>query len=46
MAIIYNDENKIFHLQTPGTSYVFGVVKDEVLIHYYYENECWGLGKV
>ena len=36
MAIIIDEKKKIFHLQTTDTSYVFSIVKDEVLVHLYY----------
>lgn len=36
MAIIVDEKKKIFHLQTPDNSYVFGIEKDEVLVHLYY----------
>lgn len=36
MPIIIDEKKKIFHLQTPTTSYVFSIAKDEVLLHLYY----------
>ncbi|REJ11477.1 MAG: alpha-galactosidase [Paenibacillaceae bacterium] len=36
MAILYDEGKRIFHLQTPGTSYVIGLVKDEVPVHLYW----------
>lgn len=36
MAVIYNDEKQIFHLQTKGTSYVMQVVRNKYLLHLYW----------
>lgn len=36
MAIIFDEENKVFHLQTAHTSYMMGIVNDEYLFHIYY----------
>lgn len=36
MAIIYNEKNKTFNLQTKNTSYIIGVIEDTVLLHLYY----------
>ncbi|MBR5152318.1 MAG: alpha-galactosidase [Clostridia bacterium] len=36
MAISYDKEQKLFHLQTPNTSYVMGVCEDTHLLHLYY----------
>ena len=36
MAIIYNSENKTFHLRTSNTSYVMGVLEEKYLLHLYY----------
>ena len=36
MAIIIDEKKMIFHLQTLTTSYVFSVLKNEVLVHLYY----------
>ncbi len=36
MAIIFNEEKKMFHLQTKKTSYVMWLVDDYVLLHLYY----------
>lgn len=34
--IKFDSENKIFHLQTKNTSYVFGFLKDKFLVHLYW----------
>ncbi len=34
--IIYNEQNKIFHLKSRNTSYVFGFLKDKFLVHLYW----------
>ncbi|MBR6720113.1 MAG: alpha-galactosidase [Clostridia bacterium] len=36
MAIIYDEVNKIFNLQTKNTSYIMGVVYDKYLVHIHY----------
>lgn len=36
MSIIFNEENKIFKLDTCGSSYIFGVFDENYLVHYYY----------
>lgn len=37
MAILYDEVRRIFHLQTPGTSYVIGLVKDGAApVHLYW----------
>jgi hypothetical protein len=36
VAIGYDEGRRIFHLQTPGTSYVIGLVKDEAPVHLYW----------
>ena len=37
MAILYDEARRIFHLQTPGTSYVIGLVKDDAQpVHLYW----------
>ena len=36
MPIKYDDNEKIFNLQTQNTSYVLGVLKDKYLLHLYY----------
>lgn len=36
MSINYDNENKIFNLCTPGTSYIFGIFKDKFPVHIYY----------
>ena len=38
MPIIYDEQNKIFNLQTPNTSYVIGLFKGKVPIHIHYGN--------
>lgn len=37
MGIIYNQSEKVFHLQTPNTSYMIGIIDDEGFVaHLYY----------
>lgn len=36
MAVIYDAENQIFHLQTNGTSYAMQVVREKYLLHLYW----------
>ncbi len=36
MAIRIDKENKIFYLETPNTSYIFGIYKDKYPIHMHY----------
>lgn len=36
MAIIVDTKQKVFHLQTREASYVFGIVEDGYLVHFYY----------
>lgn len=36
MSISYQKKDKIFHLQTPNTSYVMGVLDNKHLLHLYY----------
>ena len=36
MSVIFDSEKKIFKLDTAGSSYVFGINEDGVLVHYYY----------
>lgn len=36
MAIIYDEVNKIFNLQTENSSYIMGVVYDKYLVHIHY----------
>ena len=36
MPVLYDNNEKIFNLQTGNTSYVIGVLKDKYLVHLYY----------
>lgn len=36
MSIIFDKEKKIFHLQTPNTSYVMRLIGEHILEHVYY----------
>lgn len=36
MSIVFDSEKKIFKLDTAGSSYVFGMNEDGILVHYYY----------
>ena len=36
MSVVFCAEKKIFKLDTVGSSYVFGVNQDGILVHYYY----------
>lgn len=36
MSILFYDENKIFHLQTPNTSYIMAAARDRFLAHIYW----------
>ncbi|MBQ2615012.1 MAG: alpha-galactosidase [Clostridia bacterium] len=36
MAIRYEEEHRIFHLQTPKTSYIIGIMEGRYLLHLYY----------
>ena len=36
MAIIFDEQNKIFKLDTKSSTYIFGVFTGEYLVHYYY----------
>ena len=36
MSVIFDSEKKIFKLDTAGSSYIFGVNQDGILVHYYY----------
>ena len=36
MSIIYEEKNKVFHLQTKNTSYIMKVIKDKYLGHVYW----------
>ena len=33
MAVIIDEKNKMFHLRTKNTSYIFAFVKDDVLLY-------------
>ena len=46
MNIIYNSENKTFHIQTENTSYVMGIYKEKYLLHLYYGKQIDEYGKV
>ena len=36
MAVIIDEKNKMFHLRTKNTSYIFAFVKDDVPVHLYW----------
>ncbi len=36
MAIRFDEENRVFHLDTPNTTYIFGIHKKDVPVHIYY----------
>lgn len=36
MAIYFDEENKVFNLQTPDTSYIIGIYDDKLPIHIHY----------
>lgn len=36
MSIIFNEKEKVFHLQTPNTSYIMNVARDKYLCHGYW----------
>ena len=36
MAILFDEKNQIFHLQTPATSYVIGLYEGKLPLHLYY----------
>ena len=36
MAIIYDEANKVFNLQTKNSSYIMGIVNDTYLVHIHY----------
>lgn len=42
MAIRFDEKNKIFHLDTPNTSYLFGLFKDRFLINLHYGKKVSG----
>ena len=43
MAIRFDEQNKVFYLETPNTSYVFGVVQDKYLFHIHYGKKIDGV---
>ena len=36
MPILYDEKNKVFNIQTPDTSYIFGIYDDKLPIHVHY----------
>ncbi|MFD1773512.1 alpha-galactosidase [Paenibacillus rhizophilus] len=36
MGVLFDAENRLFHLQAKDTSYVIGIVRDEYLLHLYW----------
>lgn len=36
MAVIFDEKNMIFNLQTPSTSYIIGVLEEKALVHIHY----------
>ena len=36
MSVIFDDKQKIFYLNTPKTSYIFGLFRDKFLVHLYW----------
>ena len=34
--IYFHEQNKIFHLKSKNTSYIFGFLKDKFLVHLYW----------
>ncbi len=38
MAIIIDEKNKLFHIQSEKTSYIFGFLKDDFPVHLYWGN--------
>ena len=42
MSIRFDEKNKIFHLDTPNTSYLIGFYKEKFLLKLHYGKKIWG----
>lgn len=42
MAIRFDEKNKVFHLDTPNTSYLIGLYKEKFLVHLHYGKKVAG----
>lgn len=42
MSIRFDEKNQVFHLNTPNTTYLFGLYHGKVPVHLYYGNKITG----
>ena len=46
MPIIFDENKKIFMLHTPNTTYAFGLMKDNFLVHLYWGKRIDEFGEI
>ena len=44
MSIIFNEKQKVFYLHSKKSSYIFGILKDKVLVHLHWGNRMTDVG--
>ena len=46
MAIVFNEKQKVFYLHSKNSSYIFGILKNKVLVHLHWGNKINDIGDV